>query len=454
MISPAAVLRELLDLDLVRRGDRGAVALSGGGDSLCLLHLMTRLRDELRLELVAVHVDHGLRPESAKQALQVLALARELGVEARVREARLGGARGNLQERAREERRRLLGQLAVDLSLDWVALGHTATDQAELVLMRAVRGAGGAGLAGMSRGRRLAGGARLIRPLLGSTREEVGDYLARHGLEPVLDPSNETDRYLRNRVRREVLPRLRRENPRVVESLCRLARTCREEDEALEWAAARVLESTGDEAGLEAAALRRLPAGMRHRVLRAAHRAATGSLRRLERGHVESLGRLLVSDEGTKGLDLPGARVERRYGRLVWLVGPAGPPSFAPVVIAAPGRVVLGDGRALLVRLTPASDLRLALSAHRVPFPFTVRPAAAGDRVAIGGGGTRKVSRVLMDAKVPRAERGSIPVVVTQEEVALVVGLRRGHGYGPGQGEVALVVELEATGKHEASGGI
>jgi len=453
VITPAALLRELLDLDLVRRGERGAVALSGGGDSLCLLHLLAQLRDELGLELVAVHVDHGLRPESAEQARQVQAMARTLGVVAHVRQARLSGAPGNLQERAREERSRLLGELATDLSVDWVALGHTASDQAELVLMRAVRGAGVAGLGGMAWTTRMAPGTRLIRPLLGVTREAVGAYLARHGLQPVQDPSNETDRYFRNRVRRGVLPLLRRENPRVVETLCRLAQSCREEDGALEWAAAGILESARCADGLAVGPLRELPAGMLHRVLRAAHREATGSLRRLERGHLEELGRLLGSDGGTKGLDLPAARVERRYKRLVWLVEPAGPATFAPVVVDAPGRVVLGDGRALLVRICPTSDHRLALSAERAPFPLTVRPAAAGDRVAIGGGGSRKVSRVLMDAKVPLAERGRIPVVVSQEEVVLVVGLRRGHGRGPGPGEMALVVELEG-GKRAAPGGI
>lgn len=431
---------------LIRPGEAGAVALSGGGDSLCLLHVLTRLAGPRGLRISAIHVDHGLRPESARQAQEVVALARGLGVETSVLRAGLApDAPGNLQQRARSVRQRLIEEQARRLSLGWVAVGHTATDQAELVLMRAVRGTGPSGLGGMAWSRPMGSGGRLVRPLLGQRREDVASYLGRHGLTPVLDPTNETPRYLRNRVRQRVLPLLAAENPAVVAALCRLATTCREEDEALLRLAQQALASAEAPGGLAVARLQELPRGLLHRVLRLAHARAVGTTRRLDRGHVERVACLVAETGGSARVDLPGARVERRYGTLVWMAGgDPGQPQLAPFTVETPGRYPLSDGRVLeVVAGSAQGHPPWEVLSFGVGFPLLVRPPRAGDRIAIGPGRHKKVHRVLMDAKIPRAGRGSFPVVVADDVVVLLPGLRRGYGLGPGEGE-ALVVRLLA----------
>ena len=156
------VERSIVARGLLAAGDRGLCAFSGGPDSLCLLHLLARLRERWSLQLVAVHVDHGLRPESADEALRVVQQAEALGVEAISRRVRVETGPGrNLQESARLVRRETLEHEARDRSAAWVALGHTAQDQGETVLMRVLRGAGPAGLSGMAWRR-----GRFIRPLL------------------------------------------------------------------------------------------------------------------------------------------------------------------------------------------------------------------------------------------------------------------------------------------------
>lgn len=443
-------LRAVESRRLLRRGDSGAVAFSGGGDSLCLLHLLQRIRREWDLSLQAVVVDHGLRPESADEAQRAAELARTLGLQPVV--IRVSVSReGNLQQEAREVRQRLLLEHALAHRLAWVALGHTATDQAETVLMRAVRGTGVAGLGAMRWRRPLDEEVWLIRPLLGVTREEVAAYLELHGLSPVVDPTNETDGYLRNRIRRQVLPLLSQENPQVVRSLCRLAECCHQEDEALAHLAAEVLGRCEGEAGVRVEPLRPLPVGLVLRVLRLAHARATGTARRLERRHVEALLDLVQREGSGAVADVPGARVERRYGELVWntrsgasaLAAELGSDE-AELQIAEPGATELADGRILNVTLETVEDQPPAslLDLQRVRFPLVVRPPLPGDRIAVGPDQSRKVARVLLDAKVPRTERPAVPVLLQGREVVMVVGLRRAWGWGPRQGQLGLVVRL------------
>jgi tRNA(Ile)-lysidine synthase len=435
------VERSIVERRLLAAGDRGLCAFSGGPDSLCLLHLLVQLRERWRLELVAVHVDHGLRPESADEARRAVRQAEALGVEAIACRVHVEAGPGrNLQESARLARKAALEEEARRRSAAWVALGHTAQDQAETVLMRAVRGAGPAGLAGMAWRRGL-----FVRPLLGLTRAEVLAYLGAHDLRALEDPSNATPRFLRNRLRREVLPLLERENPEVLAALGRLAETCREEDEALEAMAGSELErAAGSDGEVVLAGLVTLPAGLLHRVLRLLFARATGSARRLGRAHVLALAALARGTEGTALLDLPGARAERRYGRLRLRCGQPDDAPMREVSVAGPGSVQLEDGRVLELTLAGAGsataeappDLRrsapplpgLRLNAGRVRFPLILRGPHPGDRIRLDDHRTRKVARLLLDAKIPRRERSRVPLLMSGGEVLVVLGVRCASG--------------------------
>jgi tRNA(Ile)-lysidine synthase len=438
--------RVIIDQRLLRRGTRGVVAFSGGPDSLCLLHLLSRLATDWGLDLLALCVDHGLREASPREMAQAAELARSLGVAARV--VRLQGApSGNLQQWAREQRWCALREAALQGEARWIATGHTADDQAETVLMRALRGAGPAGLSAMARRQLVQRGVWLVRPLLHLRRSQVVAYLERHGLRPLIDPSNATPEFLRNRMRQRVLPVLARENPAVVEALCRLADNCREEHAALAATATRLLQEAEGPDGFGVEVLRGMSPGLQAQALREIYAAATGSLRRLGRAHVEAMRRLLARSDGTQRLSLPGAVVVRRYGRL--LVQGRGVPSapMAPWVLDSPADLPcetrLPDGRVLRVS---RGDGPRALAVHSLAFPLMIRAIEPGDRIAIGGGKRRKVARLLIDAKIPLTERRAVPVVQASDgRVVLVVGIRRAAGLAPDDPESALCIEVASS---------
>jgi tRNA(Ile)-lysidine synthase len=453
---PERVRRAIETHQLIAAGQRGLVALSGGSDSLCLLHVLRELASRMGFAVRAAHVDHGLRAASAEEAVRAARAAEAIGVEAIVLRASLERAgAGNLQERARRARLELLRGEAARQGCQWVALGHTASDQAETVLMRVVRGAGLRGLSGMAWRRGV-----FIRPLLDVLREEIQAYLAEHRLDALAvdDPTNAGDGYFRNRVRHHVLPLLAKENPAVTRTLCRLAATCREEDEALERSARDVLDSARlDSATIAVDPLRDLPAGLLHRALRLAFADARGTLRRLERRHVEAMAELVrAPSAGSRGLDLPGVSLERSYGAMRWRSGRDAAPRWE-VKIDGPGSNRLGDGRVLHVAVgvaagepaergavhgDRASGVSCRLAVSRARFPLVARPPEPGDRIAVGVARHKKLARLLVDAKVPRHERARAVVLVSEGEVVAVVGLRCAHGRAPRIEEVEMVVTV------------
>lgn len=211
------------------------VAVSGGGDSMALLHLLTRMRDDWGLNLVVAHLDHSIRPESRDDASFVVEMARRWKVPVETHRLPPGTLTGfgNLEATARRWRYRFLAEVAANYQEEGcmvdVAVGHTANDQAETVLMNLIRGSGMHGLAGMRAvtplllENRPVPGVRVARPLLGVSRSEIMRYLKEHSIPWREDPSNRDRAFVRNRIRHEVLPLLKEINPQIVASLCRTA---------------------------------------------------------------------------------------------------------------------------------------------------------------------------------------------------------------------------------------
>ena len=209
---------------LFTRGDRVVVAVSGGPDSMALLHVLARLRTKLGHELVAHGVDHGLRAEATTELDRAEALAGSLGVAfARTRVSVPRG--GNLQARARDARYGALIEAATKAGARTLATAHHADDRAETVLIRLLRGAGPVGLAVLPPRAPSPHAAEvfLVRPFLDARRAAIEAHLARHGVPFAQDPSNRDPRYLRTRVRHELLPLLTELSPSIVTHLCALA---------------------------------------------------------------------------------------------------------------------------------------------------------------------------------------------------------------------------------------
>ena len=207
----------LRDQALIPRGTRVLVAVSGGPDSMALLHVLAGLRSAGGFGLFAHGVDHGLRPEAGEELDLAEAFCRSLEVPFSRESVRLAQG-GNLQARARDVRWASLRTAASRTSADRIATGHHADDRAETLLMRLLRGTGPGGLAVLPP----RDGDR-IRPMIRARRADVDAHVARHRIPHALDPSNDSPRYLRTRVRRELIPQLLRLSPRVVEHLCALA---------------------------------------------------------------------------------------------------------------------------------------------------------------------------------------------------------------------------------------
>jgi tRNA(Ile)-lysidine synthase len=377
----STILRTIATRALFRPGDEVLVAVSGGPDSMALLHVLWEARVRLGVTLEVVGVDHGLRPEATRELDLVRSRAEALALpflrlDVDVARERRGGV--SLQDAARRARLGALATLAAKRAARRVALGHQADDQAETVLFRILRGTGLAGLTGIPYQR-----DPFVRPLLDVGRAEILRYLRRRSIPFVEDPSNADLRFARARIRHRILPLLAEENPRVSDALVALAAAARGEN------------------------------------------AAVAAVSALSRRAAASVGRLRAKG-GTAAVDVSGGRrVVVSYGEVR-----VEPRAIAPetprrhVVIERPGAYPWSAGTVEVDEVPGTDDGQF--DADCLTWPLVVRTRLSGDRMRPRGGrGSRKLSDLMIDAKIPRGDRGSLPVVTTgRDEVLFVPGLR------------------------------
>jgi len=411
----------------VAGGSRILVAVSGGPDSAALLLALAELAPERAIALTAAHVRHGLRGAAGDADAEVAQdLARQSGVPLVSAPVALHGGPG-LEARARQARYGALEALADRAGATWIATGHTRQDQAETVLMRLVRGSGRRGLGGIRAVR-----GRIVRPMLDVGRTDVRVYLAERGVHPAVDATNADLRHLRNRIRRLVLPLLAQEcNVRIVEHLGALADRLADEDDLLAAEATRRATALGVGEHLPVTVGQEHPALARRIVC--SWLEAPGRPMPTDR-HVQGV--LALARDGGRQTAVPGpGRVVREGDVLVWRSGrevdPGAPfcEAIEPggTVSSQSGRWVLTLGRAepLAAPAPPHWCDRVLFDAERLPAPLVVRSARPGDRIHLARVGTRKVSDVLIDAKVPREARAHTPLLAAGETVLWVAGVAR-----------------------------
>jgi tRNA(Ile)-lysidine synthase len=428
-------LREQIERTIRRHamlagGETVLVAVSGGADSVALLHLLSSLAPDWRLRLHVLHVDHQLRAESAADADFVRALATRLGLPVDVATVAVD-RRGSLEAAARAARYAALESCAARVGAERIALGHTADDQAETVLMRLVQGAGVRGLSGIPPVR-----GAIIRPLIEVRRSALEAELSRVGLAWVEDGSNRDPKFLRNRIRHELLPLLTDSyNPEVAGALVRMASLARETVGALDQAAAAELDRLAvwsDRAAiLRLEALRALPRPVAAEFLRQAA-ARLGSRAPLRAWAHRGLKRVFAVPAPRRPFKLGGVTVEVSGALARLATAPL--PALIERTVIVPGRTELPEiGQALEARLVgadayaiPREPSRVAFDADELATPLVVRAPRRGGRVAAVGGVERRLKTLLIEAKVPRWDRGRVPLIEAGGTIVWVGCLRRG----------------------------
>lgn len=437
---------------LIPDGARVLVAVSGGGDSLALLHRLALLAPTRRWTLAVAHVNHRQDPSIDDLAVATLrTLADSLTVPFFTAEADL--PEGSSEARLRQARYAFLTETARTWGASHVAVGHHADDQAETLLLRLLRGAV-AGLGGMHPSRPLDHDhpdIRLVRPLLTLRRRDLHAYGQAHGLHPIADPSNDNPRFRRNRVRHALLPTLEADWPGVGGVLARTAHWLREDDDLLQAMADTVLAALPAAPGdVPLSPLQAAPGPIRRRVLRRV--LAERGVPALAAADLAALDAVVTGQR--PGTGLPGDWQVRRHGGYLSVSRHAvtTPPTAVPFAAPQDDTPLPGWSHRLTVRL--AQDERE--DAWQIRLPQTVplatlqwRAAQPGDRLATDAG-RMNVGELLRQCGLSPAARRAHLVLADAEGVLWVVGVRRSNRLVASEGsEAAWLVRITDTGRPE-----
>jgi tRNA(Ile)-lysidine synthase len=440
---------------LLCSGDRVLVAISGGPDSVSLLHLLYELKDKWDLHLEVAHLQHGIRGDTAQQdAIFVERLAEELKLPFHMREVdlprlRSAAGRGNLEALARAERYRFFAELVASRKLSKVATAHTQDDQAETVLMWFLRGAGLRGLGGMAPLQQIHIASEkslsltVVRPLLDISKAEVLHYLSTRSIAYCIDESNQDRAYLRNWIRLELLPKIRaRAGHGVSARLTQQAGLIRDEDALLDSLTVQTYGSVSDNGDLLRCALLKQPKALQRRILRHWIEQARGHLRGIDFVHIEALVRLIDEGPAQGKLSIPaGWEFVREYDRLRLGKSSRGTHRVCysyELKIGTPLRICEA-GFELNAELIAASGARLPADLREALFdaacltePLLVRNFRHGDRFKpLGVPGHKKLKDLFIENKIPLSIRATLPLVLMGQEILWIPGY--------GRSETALV---------------
>ncbi len=428
---------------MLEPGQCVGVAVSGGADSVCLLHLLRELAPRLECRLLVMHLDHRLRgAESCADAAFVSAMAKDLGLPFLLREVDLAGG-DNLEQAARRARMAFFSETIASGAAGRVAVGHSRSDQAETVLYRLLRGSGTAGLAGI----RPVVAPGVVRPLLEIERPEIEGWLRARGISWREDSSNASPLFARNRIRHDLLPELQRDwNPALPEILAHTAAWARDEEDywAVEIArlSAHLFEEREGEILMRAAAIAELPPAVARRLVRHAIERIRGDLRSIDFRHVASVLELIEAGRGEGRSVLPGLEVRRS---LDWLRF-AKPSTAAPyrIAVVAPTTLAIpGTNSVVSLELIEKSETSGVsdnvynegmgcLDWGRLSGALELRNWQPGDQFQpVGSTGGKKIKTLFQQARIPIWERSRWPVLLDRSNL---VWTRR---FGPAAAFVA-----------------
>ena len=383
---------------MVQPGDKVVCAVSGGADSMAMLWAMWLVKDKLQITVEAAHFNHNLRgEESNRDEAFVVAFCKNHNIPCHVGAGKVEPGEKGLEAAARNARYAYLQSLPGK-----IATAHTADDNAETLLLHLVRGTGLKGLGGIAPIR-----GKLIRPMLTVTRREVLDFLNRHEISYVTDSSNETDAFLRNRIRHHVMPLLLQENPSLAENLSAAALRLRQDEATLEQMA---------EPTTNVAVLSQMSPAVQTRAL--SKLLVNFGVREPEAEHIDLLRRIIYSKNPSAYGAFPGNVIlGRQYNRLVKLEAL---PELGSHVLNCPGETFIPELGVKVICRHPvegSEGLRLYTRGSLI-----LRSRRPGDTITLPGG-TKSLKKLFIERKIPAGQRNRIPVIADDAGVAAVVGI-------------------------------
>ena len=399
------LLSQIRKYDMLQPGDRVVCAVSGGADSMALLWAMYLLKEKLQIQLEATHFNHGLRGvESDGDEAFVRDFCSGYGIPCHVGSDTVVAGKKGLEAAARNARYSYFSSLSGK-----IATAHTADDNAETVLMHLVRGTGLKGLGGI-----MPVNGNVIRPMLGVTRDDVIAFLQEYHIPFIHDSSNDTDAFLRNRLRHHVMPLLKQENPQLAVNLSAMAMELRQDE--------KVLQAQVDvQPELDVALLRQMEPSLRRRTL-AAFLQQQGAIEP-ERSHVELADKLVFSEKPSAHADFPGnIRIQRSYDRLI-CVNPEQPLFNYALNV---GDSVFVEKAGVHVTCCEAESRCADKDCFTVSpvGQVVLRSRTAGDKLRLSGG-TKSVKKLFIDRKIPEHLRMNVVVVADD------LGVLGVQGFGP-----------------------
>jgi tRNA(Ile)-lysidine synthase len=446
------VLATITKYRMLSKNDKVLVCVSGGPDSVALVYLLYFLRDEFKLKLQIAHLNHMIRGSQAdqdaefvrklSQRLNLPIISKKKDVPSFVKKNKM-----SLEEGARLLRYRFFLEAAKKFKADKVAIGHTADDQVETVLMRIIRGTGLEGLGGMQPVSEQ-NGIKIIRPLIEVWKEEITDYLREKNLRFRMDLSNKDRAYFRNKIRLGLIPHLSRSyNPGIKEIILRFSDAVRQDCDYLEKSSKKAFENLSEawakknktEVGISIRRLKKYPLAVQRRIMRLAIKKVKGDLQRINFQNLKDLNSLIQGRNRNLFLHLAGGiRARRDYDKLIFYSSSRQKkikkfkyrlktPGITIIpetglklkTISMPGR------KGLIKKKTKNNNIKL-FDYDKLKFPLLARNRFPGDRIRpLGMKGEKKLKDIFIDQKIPLPQRDSTPVIVSADKrIVWVVGAK------------------------------
>ncbi len=461
-----SVLQEVMDTirkhGMIDKGDRILAAVSGGADSVCMLHALNTIKKSIGFEIYCAHLNHCLRGDAADndekfvvdlcKRLDIPVFTKSVDVAALANEKKL-----TTEEAGRLARYEFFKELSQKHKINKTATAHNKDDKAETVLMRIIRGTGTDGLKGIAYVR----DDGIIRPLLDIPRADIEEYCRANNLSFCTDATNADNDYTRNKIRNKLLPFIEQNfNPNIKESLCRLSDNSSEDADFLNGYAKRLymrlcnpLPGDGPVA-LHIESLNMVDRSIASRVLKIAADEVKRGIR-LEKKHIDGLFDIITKQTGAS-IDLPdGVVASVQYGWISFVDKTVLPEIIkekdAFFVGIAPHQAVFVEAldKNISLRIENAKDYKCKINETAISYdliegqPLFLRNRRSGDRIVwFPDGKTKKIKNILIDEKIPQKDRDKIPLLCTGTEVLAIVGSRVSEKYKvTNETERALVIE-------------